>query len=240
MSDRECENLATDMSNIKRILVVDGSKLFREFLVQHLRSTGFAVLDEAAGLEQAKGLAKRRIYDLILLDLELPDGDGVEFVDWQMRTNPSTRILVLTSHSKKYPVLRLKRSTVMGMLDKQTISSKELLDAVGAVGDWRSYYSKGVEDTFRQLVSEGRSFYKVLSRREEMLIKYFGLGYSNAEISQLTDLTESTVQGYRRNVLCKLNLRNTPDLIIWAFRNGFVRADDLNEPRAAENKQKLS
>ena len=212
---------------IEKVLVVEDELMFREFLVSWLTSEGFIVGGAVGTLGEATELCQRNEIDLILLDMDLPDGEGIGFVEEQMQRRPTTRILVLTAHLENYPVLRLKRSGVMGVLDKGETSGEELRRAFEAIDAWRTYYSDRVERTFRSLVREASAFYKTLSPREEEIMKYFGRGLSNESIAHRLGLSVATIQGHRRNVMAKVGVRCTPELIIWAIRNGFVLRKQL-------------
>ncbi len=224
--------------NIETVLVVEDQKMFREFLTDWLVKAGFEVIGAAASLAEAHRLSRGRNPDLVLLDLDLPDGEGLEYVDRQVARRPTTRILVLTAHVENYPVVRLKRSGVMGALDKAETSGEELERAVNVISQWRTYYSDRVEKSFRDLVRESTAFYKTLSPREEQLLKLFGRGLSNERIARELGLAVATVQGHRRNVMGKLGVRSTPELIIWAIQNGFVRGAQINRMQPVEGKHK--
>jgi DNA-binding NarL/FixJ family response regulator len=213
--------------DIKRVLVVEDERMFREFLVDWLRGEGFEVR-EAASLAEA---GESGGEDLVILDMELPDGEGMGYVERETSRNPGLRILVLTAHVGSYPVMKLKRSGVMGVLDKGEASGEELRRALSSIRDWRTYYSQGVERTFRQLIAESTAYYKRLSPREEEMLKLFGLGYSNEAIAQERGLSVATVQGHRRNVMAKVGVNTSPELIIWAIRNGFVNDTRIERER---------
>ncbi len=218
---------------IEKVLVVEDELMFREFLVNWLKRERFEVAGAVGTLGEATALCERVEIDLVLLDMDLPDGEGVAFVEEQVQRRPTSRILVLTAHVENYPILRLKRSGVMGVLDKGETSSEELRRAFNAVDAWRTYYSDRVERTFRNLVREASAFYKTLSPREEEIMKYFGRGLSNETIAQQLGLSVATIQGHRRNVMAKVGVRCTPELIIWAIRNGFVLRQQLVREGAA-------
>jgi len=221
--------------SIASVLVVEDQKMFREFLVGWLKGAGYEVTGAAGSLAEAEESCRERDPDLILLDLDLPDGEGLEFVDRQVSRRPTTRILVLTAHVESYPVVKLKRGGVMGALDKAETSGAELERALNVIGQWRTYYSDRVERSFRNLVRESTAFYKTLSPREEQMVKYFGQGRSNEGIAQMLGLSVATVQGHRRNVMGKIGVRSTPELIIWAIQNGFVRGPQINRMDRVES-----
>lgn len=212
---------------IKNVWVIEDERMFREFLVRWLKDSGYEVSGEAASLEEAERLTEQGKADLVLLDLDLPDGEGLTFIERQMQRDASTRILVLTAHLGNYPIIRMKKSGVMGVLDKAATCRKELERAFATIGDWRTYYPDTVERQFRELVKEGSAFYKTLSPREEEMLKRFGLGQSNDKIADNLGLSIATVQGHRRNVMAKVGVKSTPELIIWAIQNGFVNGSQI-------------
>ncbi len=208
--------------NIESVLIVEDETLMREYLLQWFSMVGYRVVGAARDRKAAERMSDGHEPDFVLLDMDLPDGEGWDYIERQMMRRPSTRILVLTAHVGSYPVLRLKKSGVMGVLDKAETDGEELERAVTAIAHWRTYYTERVERTFRELVQEGTAFYKTLSPREEELIRYFALGLSNAEVGEQVGLRESTVQGHRRNVMGKVGVGSTPELMAWSIRQGFV------------------
>jgi len=196
--------------------------MFREFLVGWLKKQGYEVVGQGRTLDDADRLSRSTQMDLVLLDMDLPDGDGLSYIERQMGRRPATRILVLTAHVSNYPVIKLKRSGVMGVLDKAETDGDELLKAFDAVSRWRTFYSDSVERSFRNMIHEPSAFYKTLSPREEEILKEFGRGLNNQQISERMGISEATVQGHRRNVMAKTGVKSTPELIIWAIQNGFV------------------
>lgn len=215
------------MKTKRQVLVIEDDQLFRELLVGWLERRGYGVLGAVGTLAEGKELAEAGGCDLVMLDLDLPDGDGMQFVEWELERRRTTRILALTSHMGKYPSLRLKKSGVMGALDKLEANGEELERALESVENWRMYFSEGVERRFRELVRETGAFYKTLSMREQELVKLFGRGYTNEAIAERLRLSTATVQGHRRNVMGKIGVRSTPELIIWALQNGFVHGPEI-------------
>lgn len=211
--------------------------MFREFLRRWLNSEGYAEVREASSLREANLLSDASEPDLVLLDLDLPDGHGIEYVRRQVERQKRARILVLTAHMGNYPIVKLKRSGVMGVLDKAETTGEEMRRAIETLGRWRTYYSERVEQTFRELIAEGSSFYRTLSEREEHMLKRFGLGLSNEQVAEQEGLSVSTVQGHRRNVMSKIGVKSSPELIIWAIRNGFVNGEQIERGEGFENEE---
>ncbi|HKJ91226.1 MAG TPA: response regulator transcription factor, partial [Oceanipulchritudo sp.] len=177
---------------IKRILVVEDETMFREFLTGWFEAEGYEILGSVGTLGEAEAITVRR-EDLVVLDLDLPDGDGMGYVERQAQRDTGTRILVLTAHVGNHPVVRLKKSGIMGALDKAETSGAELRRALESIENWRTYYSERIEIRFRQLIRESSAFYKTLSPREEEMLKQFGLGNTNEVIADGLGLSVATV-----------------------------------------------
>lgn len=214
--------------NIQKVLIVEDESLYREYLLQWFERAGYGVVGAVGDLRGAERMSETRVVDLVVLDMDLPDGEGWEYIDRQMERDPGTRILVLTAYVGGYPVMRLKRQHgVMGILDKGKTDGAELGKAVEAVGSWRSYYTERVERTSQEILRESGGYYRMLSPREEELVRFFAIGLSNGEIGTILGLKESTVQGHRRNVMGKVGVGSTPDLMVWAVKQGFVTERQL-------------
>lgn len=218
----------------KRVLVIEDERLFRDFLVGWLEGNGYEVVGAVGTLMAGREIAEAGGLDVVILDLDLPDGEGMEFVEWELERRRTTRILAMTGHMGRYPSLRLKKSGVMGALDKAEVTGGELKEALSFVENWRMYFSSGVERRFRELVRETGAFYKTLSMREQELVKLFGRGLSNEGIAEQLGLSTATVQGHRRNVMGKIGVKSTPELIIWALQNGFVHGPEIRRMERGE------
>ncbi len=214
---------------IQSVLVVEDQLLFREFLVQKIKSAGYPVIGEVGTLKEAERVSQEHEIDTVILDMDLPDGNGMDYIQRQLDRRPSTRILVLTAHTSSYQVVSLKKGAlVMGVLDKEQTDGRVLEEAMKSIEGWRPYYAENVERSFQSIVREPNSFYKLFSQREEEMVKHFGRGRNNRVISEKLGISESTVQGHRRNVMSKAGVKSTPELIIWSIKNGFVLPKDID------------
>src|SRR5690606_38647152 len=135
------------------------------------------------------------------------------------------RIVCVSSHMEHYTLYRVRRAMILGFLDKRVESLKNIGHAIREVLNSKTYYSQSYRDESKQMARCQDSFYKVLTLREIELMPYFGLGMSNVEIAHFVKLTQSTVKGHRRNILAKLGLTQSRDLIAWSLKNGFVRGN---------------
>jgi DNA-binding NarL/FixJ family response regulator len=172
-----------------------------------------------AGVELCKSLQP----ELVLLDLELPDADGHDLIRQIRAVAPAARILVLSSHTEAYILHRVREAGVDGFFDKNEQSPDMLASALKTVASGGRYFSPTIEEAFNKSHRAPDAFQKLLSEREQELLRHFGDGLSDTAIAELTGLKEFTVRNHRRSVMIKLGIHSTPALIRYALENGFSR-----------------
>lgn len=182
------------------------------------------VVGEAADGHGAVQLVLRTTPDLVLLDLHLPKLDGFGVVEAIRLAAPKIRILVLSSHCDDYTVFRAEKAHVNGFVDKNTNTVAILKEAITTVGEGRVYFS--VE--FRRLKAarheNPHSFDKLLTDRERSMLALIGEPFQDWEIAMRLKLSESTVEKHRFNILKKLDLTTTTELVRYARDHGFTLA----------------
>jgi two-component system response regulator NreC len=180
------------------------------------------VVGEAADGGQAVEMVTRMKPDLVLLDLHLPALDGFGVAEVIRKKAPQTRILVLSSHCDEYTVYRAERAHVQGFVDKNTNSVAMLKMAIGAVAQGKVWFS----DVFLKVKAarhrDPLSFDKLLTDRERAVLVLVGRPFSDAEISRELEISEETVEKHRFNILRKLGLHTTTELVRYAREHGFT------------------
>lgn len=169
--------------------------------------------------------------DLVILDIELPDMSGHEVMEILQREDPQSRIIIVTSHSNSFTMWRMRHMGVVGILDKNEADMDELKHAINESVEGRIHRSKNMDRLCRGIQTSKIPFYKIMTPREQKLMKYFGMGYTNSMIADLLELKESTIQGHRRNVMNKLGVSSTPDLMCYALASGFVNTSEIVRER---------
>lgn len=208
---------------------MEDERIFREMVKRELERWGWEVLWEADGVKSGKErIEQEGMPKVVILDMDLPDGEGYELIDWIGKRSKGGggyrgNILVLTGWTESYPVMKLRRGGAMGVVDKLEAEEGELERALEQISEGRLYFTERVESRFKKMVSEPRSYYRCLTTREEELVKYLGRGLSNAGAGKELGISALTVQGHRRNILRKLGLKGTPELMCWAVQEGFVK-----------------
>ncbi|MBI5949504.1 MAG: response regulator transcription factor [Chloroflexi bacterium] len=208
------------MSADLRVLVVDDHPLFREGVVATLtREPGFEVVGEAETIAEALVRVRLTRPDVVLLDVALPDGSGIEAVAPILAELPATRIAVLTSSDDSDTVLAALRAGAAGYLLKGT-GSTELIAALRAICRGESYTSPKAAS---RLLAEAAHPHPVpgddLSPRERTVLEMLGQGLTNREIAQKLYLSEKTVKRHVTVVMQKLGVRNRVEAALLASRS---------------------
>jgi DNA-binding NarL/FixJ family response regulator len=160
--------------------------------------------------------------DLVLLDLHLPLLDGFGVVEAIRRHVPNVKFLVLSSHCDEYTVYRSERAHVQGFVDKNTNSVAMLQTAIGAVAAGKVWFSEAFLKAKAARIRDPRSFDKILTERERDVLALVGLPLSDAEISAELEIAIETVEKHRFNILRKLELQTTTELVRYAREHGFT------------------
>jgi two-component system, NarL family, invasion response regulator UvrY len=208
-----------------KIAVIEDHALMRDLLLRAVReivkgAVSVGAADAASGLK----LCRREKPDIVILDLALPDRDGLDLLDELMAASPKSRIIGLSGYMDEYTVYRALGSPLHGFVDKNDHTSDQLATAIRSVMAGERYFSAGALNAWATLRSDPAAFDKVLSAREQSLLRLFGQGLDNGEIATSVRLSELTVRNHRCRIMAKLGLRTSAELISYAFDKGFVRA----------------
>lgn len=211
-----------------KLAIVEDQELFRRLLAG-LCSTqfGFDVVCEAGTVAEALERIPKARPDVVLLDLQLPDGDGLDVAAKLFGIMPRLRVLVLTSLHDEVTIHRMRQLGVQGFIDKNIQQPETLRAAIETVAHGRVYFSEVVQQVNQTIRDDPRSFTKVLSEREQELLQMLGRGLTNEEAAAQMGLTAWTVHSHRRNIMKKLGVATQADLMRYALRKGFVRPENM-------------
>jgi two-component system, NarL family, invasion response regulator UvrY len=204
-----------------RVLVVDDHAIIRKGLKQILDDTDdMRVTGEAdSGMEAIK-LADTGEYDLILLDISLPDKHGVEVLK-QLKTNqPQLPVLMLSMHAEDQYAVRSMKAGASGYLNKQSVPS-QLVEAVRQVGKGKKYISSELAQQLAAGISEGFNelLHQTLSDREYQTLCLLASGKKLSEMAEIMSLSTKTVSVYRARLLDKMKLKTNAEAIQYAITN---------------------
>jgi len=211
------------------IVLVDDHVMFRQGLKRILmeRSDLEVVGEVDCGLELLKFLEKL-VPDLIILDISMPNLRGLEAIHEIKRSHPDVKILVLTMHKDKEYLHQAVTAGAEGYLLKEDADG-ELFSAIDRVRQGRIYVSpKLSEELTTDWVKMSRGDHKLsfesekLTTREREVLKLIAEGKSSKEIGDLLFISVRTVEHHRANIMEKLNLRKTADLVKYAIQKGYL------------------
>ena len=177
------------------------------------------------GLEAVQ-LIERLRPNVAVLDLMLPGIGGLEIAREVKARSPQTRLVVLSMHSNEAYVLEALRAGALAYVLKES-SSNDLVYAIREALAGRYYLSPPLSErsivTYLEKARAGASsIYEALTRREREVLKLIAEGYSSPEIAERLVLSPRTVETHRANIMRKLELRSTADLIRYAIRHGII------------------
>ncbi len=206
------------------ILIIEDHTLVHDMLALACgRLFPTAELHVTADGAHAVALCRRMEPDLVFLDLVLPDCDGLELLPKLLAEAANAKVIALTSFADDFTVHRVLQAKVHGFIAKNEQPLELLKEAVETVLAGGRYYSPVVERVKAALRADPGSFDKVLSEHEQRLLALFGEGLGNAAVAARVGLSANTIKVHRRNILNKLNLHSTPELMHYALEKGFTR-----------------
>jgi two-component system, NarL family, response regulator DevR len=194
-----------------RLLVVDDHEIVRQGLVALLdRRPGFQVVGEAGTVAEAVAEARRLEPDVVVMDVRLPDGSGVEACREIRAERPGTRVIMLTSYPDEEAVLSAIVAGASGYLLKQ-IRARDLVSALDAVGRGESLLDPAVTERVLERVrriatGQYSDEMSVLTPQEQKILLLVAEGKTNKEIASDVFLSDKTVKNYVSSILSKLNL----------------------------------
>ena len=211
-----------------RILLADDHTVIRSGLRLLLeRQPDFKVVGEASDGREAVDTAGAAKPDVAVLDIGMPNLNGIEAARQITQKYPDIAVVILSMHADESYVLRALKSGARGYLLKDSPES-DLVNAIRAVEDGKAYFSPAisrmlVDDYMRQLEQRGvEDTYELLTAREREILQLLAEGKANKEIATLLKLSLYTVETHRGNILQKLNLHSTAELILYAVRKGVI------------------
>lgn len=207
-----------------RLLVIEDQVMVRNLVAQLCREqfTGAEVAEAGDGRSGVE-LCGRLRPDIVLLDLDLPDGDGLDRLAEIRQRAPSARIVVITSHSDDYAIHRSLEANVAAFVDKCSQPIEAVGDAISEVAAGRTFHSPTVARAWARMRRDPHAFTKVLSLREQEVLRLLGEGFHNDTVAERLGVSPKTILTHRRNIMAKLGVHSTPELIRYAFKKGFTR-----------------
>ena len=211
------------MAKIK-LLVADDHKILLEGIVSLLQAEGsFDVAATAGNGYEVMELVKNNDYDVCLLDINMPQMDGMEAAKLIRVVKPAIKIIMLTTYNDNEIISELVHIGVSGYLLKNSDRS-ELVDAIKKVMSGRYYFSAEVEDIIIKGVSEKKEKdVVILTDREKQIIDLLGREYTNEKIANELNISYRTVETHRKNIMHKTKSHNLAGLLKHAYSKGLIK-----------------
>lgn len=174
------------------------------------------------GKEAIEFLKNNSLPNIILMDINMPEMNGIDATRIITNKYPNINVLALTMHAEPEYILNMVKSGAMGYILKDS-STEELITAINMVSDSEKYYSNQVSIAMISSLVDNKpkssNNSSKLSDREKEVLSLIAKGSTNTEIGKELSLARRTIETHRRNILTKLNLRNTAELIKHAIEN---------------------
>lgn len=206
-----------------RVLLADDHAVVRQGFRLILSSQeGIEVICEAGNGREAVELAVRHRPDVAVIDVSMPELNGIEATRRILEQCPQTRILALSMHKDAVYVREILRAGARGYILKDSVDA-EFVQAIRALSRGEGYLSPAVSgavlDDYRRHVSDPVD---LLTTREREVLQLIAEGKTNKEIANLLDLSVYTVDAHRGKIMEKLNMHSVTDLVRFAIRKGIV------------------
>ena len=220
-----------NMEKIK-LLLVDDHKVLRDGIryMLALQEKINVNVDEAENGSEAIAMAKQFSYDVIIMDINMPDVNGIEATEEIIKNNKDAKILALSMHDEEYYIVKMIQAGAKGYILK-SIGSEELLQAIIKVSHGEKYYSSEAalklmgnyhDDIVERKPRKRESYKGILSKRELEVLKLIANEYTNDQIAKKLFISKRTVDSHRQNMLGKTQAKNTAGLLRYAVKNNLI------------------
>jgi two-component system response regulator NreC len=211
-----------------RILLADDHTIVRDGLRSLLeKQPDMTVSGEAADGREAVHFAEENSPDVVVMDIAMPNMNGIEATRRIVATRPATGVVILSMHQDESYVLRSLKAGARGYLLKDSLRS-DVVEAIRSVAQGRSFLTRKVsrlmqEDYIRQMERRGvEDSYDLLTDREREILQLIAEGRTNKEVANVLNIGLTTVETHRTHILQKLGLHSIPELILYAVRKGII------------------
>ena len=207
-----------------KILIADDHEIVRRGLKQILlEGFAFADIEEAADCPTLVEKATSSEWDIVVSDLAMPGGGGIEALKQIKRIAPALPVLILSIYPEEQYALRVLKSGAAGYLNKDA-APEELVTAVQRILSGRRYVTESMAEKILEKIDDKKNVpsHELLSDREWDVFRHLATGRTVSEICELLTLKSTTVSTYRTRILVKMDLNTNADLIQYALENKLI------------------
>jgi DNA-binding NarL/FixJ family response regulator len=211
----------------KRILIADDHELMRHGLRALLESRpDTEIVGEAADGRTAVALARELLPDIVVMDVAMPDLNGIEATRWIVAEVPRAKVLALSMHSDRRFITEMLRAGASGYLLKDS-AFEELVRAIDAVATGQTYLSPAianlvVESYLEKHDAQTGAAFTVLGRRERETLQLLAEGKTTKQIALTMGVSVKTVETHRQQIMTKLDVHSVAELTKYAVREGIT------------------
>ncbi|MEZ5499077.1 MAG: response regulator transcription factor [Steroidobacteraceae bacterium] len=208
-----------------RVLIVDDHQLVRAGLRQLLESEqNIGEIGEASSGDDALARAREKAWDLVILDINMPERSGLDILKHLLAGSPGTRVLVLSGFGERQYALQVLRLGASAYVNKE-MASEELITAIRAVLGGRRYVSPALAEILVDELDsdQDQPMHSRLSEREFQIFCKLAAGQAVSAIADELHLSVKTVSTYRSRILEKMAFANNADITTYALRNGLIQ-----------------
>ncbi|MFQ6604920.1 MAG: response regulator [Fidelibacterota bacterium] len=217
-----------DKSGKTTLLIVDDHRLFREGLKSLLQNSHIHIAGEAKDAKSALEAIRNLQPDLVLMDISLPGISGIECCRQITNQFPSAKVIILTMHKSEEFLAESFKAGASGFLLKNA-AAQELFTAIESIHGGKKYISADMTSTVinRLTSSEDRGItdQPALTNKETEIVRLIAQGMENQDIAHALHISVSTTKTHRANIMRKLSIHKSIDLVKYALRNGLIDLD---------------
>lgn len=211
-----------------KVLIVDDHQLFREGLTNLIGgSDEIDIIAQAENARQAIEMTSKLNPEVIIMDIGLPEINGIEATKILIKKHPDIKIIALSMHSDKHYIKGMLEAGASGYLLKNSTHT-QVMDAVKSVYNGKKYLSSAITEVLIDNYlgkDEPSSEESILTQRESEILKMIAEGISTRDIAKKLFVSVKTIGTHKQNILEKLNLKSTTDLVKFAIKHEIIRLD---------------
>lgn len=220
------------MKRKKDIIIIDDHPLLREGLKAVIsRDKKYEVVAEAGIGKEGLRLIKRLKPEIALVDISLPDINGIELLHQIRKRSPETKIMIISMHSKIDYIIESFRAGALGYLVKESAAAS-LRSGLDTISKGEYFLDSSIsKEVIKRLVDSppirqiNDPAYNSLTPREQEILRLMAEGFSNKEIADMLSISLKTVENHRSNIRNKLGLHNFMDMVRYAVKLGLIDPD---------------
>ncbi len=216
--------MTTDVDSKVQIVVADDHTILVDGVVQILsKNPNYHVVATANNGKEVIAILKRHAVDIIIMDISMPEMDGIEATQIVTDHFNPTKVLIMSMHNNQGYIQNAIKAGASGYILKNT-TPEEMQEAITRVMEGGSYFSLDVSASMAKSmlgVAKEKKIIKI-SSKEKQLLKLLSEGYTSDEIADRMETSQYTINAYRRNLVIKFEVKNVTQLIAVAIKEGFL------------------